>query len=86
MIELQRALEDARVLVKGADENLEPAMASLQKTLEDAQDVFAALESQLEDDSAVAYQVGNGALKEIEGAARSLRVFCSITSSDIPKP
>jgi len=81
MIELEGTLKDTRALVKGADEklqpilrDLQPAMVSLQKTLDGAGRVIESAGAQFEDESELSYQL-NSTLQQVQGAARSLRVF-----------
>jgi paraquat-inducible protein B len=81
MIELEGTLKDTRALVNNADEklqpilrDLQPALISLQNDLDGAGQLIEAARSQIRDESELSYQV-DGTLRQVEGAARSLRLF-----------
>ena len=76
--EIQSAAGDAGSLLRNADSKLDtdikPAIANLDAALNEAQQALAAAKVQLSGDSVQAYQLGQ-ALREVEGAARSMREF-----------
>lgn len=76
--EVRRAASDAGALLRNADAKLDtdigPAIAKLDAALDEAQQALAAAKVQLSGDSVQAYQLGQ-ALREVEGAARSVREF-----------
>lgn len=79
--EFRGAASDARVLLRNIDGKLDsletdirPVIENLVGTLDEAQATMAAVNAQLQGESAGAYQLGE-TLKEIEAAARALREF-----------
>ena len=56
------------------DTDIRPAIAKLDAALNEAKEALAAAKVQLSGDSVQAYQLGQ-ALREVEGAARSMREF-----------
>jgi paraquat-inducible protein B len=76
--EVESAASDAGSLMRNADSKLDtdirPAIANLDAALNEAKEALAAAKVQLSGDSVQAYQLGQ-ALREVEGAARSMREF-----------
>jgi paraquat-inducible protein B len=75
---VESAASDAGSLLRNADSKLDtdirPAIAKLDAALNEAKEALAAAKVQLSGDSVQAYQLGQ-ALREVEGAARSMREF-----------
>ena len=79
--DLSRAADDASLLFRNADEDidslvsdLKPVLARLTETLDEAEQTLEAAKTQLKGDSEQIYQL-EAALGQIEGAARSMREF-----------
>ena len=76
--EIQSAAEAADTFIRNTDvtvnEDMKPVIAKLEASLGEAQEALAAAKVQLSGDSVQAYQLGE-ALREVEGAARSVREF-----------
>ncbi len=72
------AAADAGALLRNAnsklDSDIKPAIAKLDAALNEAEQALAAAKVQLSGESVQAYQLGQ-ALREVEGAARSMREF-----------
>jgi paraquat-inducible protein B len=63
---------DATVADVGGD--IDPALIALTNALESAENVLTLAETQLQDDSDIAYRIGT-TLKEVESAARAIRIL-----------
>lgn len=74
--ELRAAARDAGTFLRNTDttvnENIKPAIARLEGSLSEAEQVLAAAKAQLSGDSAQAYQLAE-TLREVESAARAVR-------------
>jgi paraquat-inducible protein B len=81
---VRRAASDASSLLRNADvmidRDLKPVIENLVGTLNEAEQVLADAKFHLRGESVQVYQLGE-TLKEIEGAARSLREFLDYLES-----
>ena len=82
--EVSRAVSDAGSLLRNADvmidSDLKPAIAKLEGSLNETEQVLAAAKFHLRGESVQVYQLGE-TLREVEGAARALREFMDYLES-----
>jgi paraquat-inducible protein B len=71
---LNTTLDNLNSAIDTLEGDVDPVAESLVSTLEQAEKVLAIAEAQLRDDSDFAYRLG-GALKEVENAARAIRML-----------
>jgi paraquat-inducible protein B len=71
---VRSTLNTVDTVVSDAGGNIDPAITALIDTLETAESVLTLAETQLRDDSDIAYRLGT-TLKEVEAAARAIRVL-----------
>lgn len=83
--ELQKTMADANALLTNAnaklDTDLQPIIEKLDAVMAETQQVMAGAKVQVRGESVLAYQLGE-ALREVQGAARSMREFLDYLESD----